>query len=77
MLLSPRKNGLTSLFKEVRFQGIPVGVAIFLFSRGTRISVPQALKVCEGQKVPQSPKPRKIQSNEKVTLGVDPKVTKK
>ena len=32
---------------------------------------------CEGQKVPQSPKPRKVQSNEKVTLGVDPKVTKK
>ena len=32
---------------------------------------------CEGQKVPQSPKPQKIQSNEKVTLGVDPKVLKK
>ena len=38
-----------------------------------------AVSVCEGQKVPQSPKPRKIQSkgNEKVTLGVDLKVTKK
>ena len=34
-------------------------------------------KYCEGQKVPQSPKPRKIQSNEKVTFGVDQKVTKK
>ena len=35
------------------------------------------LGLCGGQKVPQSPKPRKIQSNEKVTLGVDPKATKK
>ena len=38
------------------------------------------VKDCEGQKVPQSPKPRKIQSNEsneKVTFGVDQKVTKK
>ena len=32
---------------------------------------------CEGQKVPQSPKPQKRKSNEKVALGVDPKVTKK
>ena len=32
---------------------------------------------CEGQKVPQSPKSRKNQGNEKVTLGVGPKVTKK
>ena len=32
--------------------------------------------MCEMQKVPQSPKAQKIQSSEKVTLGVDPKVTK-
>ena len=31
------------------------------------------LKLCEGQKVLQSPRPQEIQSNEKVTLGVDPK----
>ena len=38
---------------------------------------PRAVYHREGQKVPQSPIPRKIQSNKKVTLGVDPKVTKK
>ena len=31
---------------------------------------------CEGHKVAQGPKPRKFQSNEQVSLGADPKVTK-
>ena len=39
----------------------------------------QLVKLCEGQKVPQSPKPGKfkVAKNQKVTLGVDPKVTQK
>ena len=42
---------------------------------------PKNFQHCEGQKVPQSQNPQKFKvtkkSNEKVTLGVDPKVKKK
>ena len=34
-------------------------------------------ETCEVQEVPQGLRPQNIQSNEEVTLGVDPKVTKK
>ena len=65
--------------KNASVSGLRAGPSKEMEGQGrgeTRAEFSSGSRVCEGQKVPQSLKPQKIQSDEKVTLGVDPKVTK-